>query len=232
MLARQRLPTVCIYSVVHRTFRLSRGSGLTSERPSAWQSGLTKNLSKGRRRYLCLWRHALLVAAFAIGVGYLIDASDASAAVTAAGQTQIKTFPMAQIFTFLFLMLGPFKIIEPFSRITKGADTKFIRGIALLSTLFSSLALLIAGLFGELFLHEYGIPPPVLALSAAIIVFLVALLNILKQFALPTSQSEGPVGPTPTSQGIFIFAYARVLAVLRRVSIGTVSLTEDLGQTE
>ena len=61
---------------------------------------------------------------------------------------------------------------------------------------FQSLALLIAGLFGELLLHEYGIPLPVLALSAGIIVFLVALLNILQQFALPTSQSEGPVGPT------------------------------------
>jgi multiple antibiotic resistance protein len=174
------------------------GVRLDSERPSACRSGFTKDLINKRRLRPHLGRHTLLVAAFAVGVCYLIDASNASAAETAASQMQMKSFPMAQVFTLLFLMLGPFKIIGPFSKITKGADDRLIREIALRSTLFSSLALLFAALLGETILLKYGVPAPVLALSAGIILFLVALQNILQQFAPPMSQHEGLETPTST----------------------------------
>jgi len=91
-------------------------------------------------------------------------------------------FPLAQIFTFLFLMLGPFKIIGPFAKVTKGMDVQQTRKIALEAVLFSSLALLLAALVGEMALASYGIPLPLLALAAGIILFLVALISILKQF--------------------------------------------------
>jgi multiple antibiotic resistance protein len=124
----------------------------------------------------------------------LVIASDASAAEAVAGQ-QPMTRPLAQIFTFLFLMLGPFKIIAPFSRITKGADAAFTRQIAVRATLFASLALLLAAVLGESFLSSYGIPVPILALSGGIILFLVALQTVLEQFAPPTSHSEAATGP-------------------------------------
>jgi multiple antibiotic resistance protein len=90
-----------------------------------------------------------------------------------------------QIFTFLFLMLGPFKIVGPFTKITKNATPAFSRRIAYLATLYSTVALLIAGLLGERILRNYGIPLPILALSGGLILFLVALLNIIKQFEPP-----------------------------------------------
>ena len=138
-----------------------------------------------------------VVIAFTVGFVCLICASIASAAEMVASQEPM-TRPIAQIFTFLFLMLGPFKIIAPFSRITKGADAAFTRQLAVRATLFASLALLLAAFLGEGFLKSYGIPIPILALSAGIILFLVALQTVLEQFAPPTSHSEAVTGPTAT----------------------------------
>jgi multiple antibiotic resistance protein len=89
----------------------------------------------------------------------------------------IEYFPMTHIATFLALMLGPSKIIGPFVSLTKGADAELERKIALLSVAFSGVALLLAGLLGEMILLKYGIPLPVLALAGGIILFVVALLE-------------------------------------------------------
>ncbi len=119
------------------------------------------------------------IAIVAIGVVCLLYPSIASAGESA---VQYQQLPLAQIFTFLFLMLGPFKIIGPFAKVTKGMDAPQTRKIALEAVLFSSLALLLAALVGEMALASYGIPLPLLALAAGIILFLVALISILKQF--------------------------------------------------
>jgi multiple antibiotic resistance protein len=90
--------------------------------------------------------------------------------------------PRARRQTFLFLMLGPIKIIGPFAKITRGAEPGFTLQIALRATLVSGAALLFAGLVGENSLTDYGIPLPVLALAGGIILFLVALRTVLEQF--------------------------------------------------
>ena len=141
--------------------------------------------------------HTPLIVAFTVAFVYLLGAGIASAAETAAREALVQQRPLAQIFTFLFLMLGPFKIIGPFSRITKGADAKFARRIALRATLFASLALLLAALLGDSILSNFGIPIPLLALTAGIILFLVALQNILQQFT-PQPHNEGIAGQAPT----------------------------------
>jgi multiple antibiotic resistance protein len=135
--------------------------------------------------------------AFTVGVGCVIVSSSAWAAEIAAGQLPMKHFPAAQVFTFLFLMLGPFKIIGPFAQITKEADAATTRQIALWATLFSSLALIFAALLGQFFLDQYGIPLPILALSAGIILFVVALLGILQQFMPLASHGEAVVAAAP-----------------------------------
>jgi multiple antibiotic resistance protein len=142
--------------------------------------------------------HACLVAVFTMSAGILICAGTASAAEAVAIQPPLKRFPIAQIFTFLFLMLGPIKVIGPFAKITRGADAALTNQIALRAILFSSLALLLATFFGEKFLDNFNIPLPVLVLSAGIILFLVALLNILQQFMPPAAHSEEPAGQVHT----------------------------------
>jgi multiple antibiotic resistance protein len=134
--------------------------------------------------------------ALIVGIGCLLDANSVSAADAVASQESIPQFPVAQIFTFLFLMLGPFKIIGPFAKITKGADATFTYRIALRSIVFSSLALLLAAFLGERILSSYGIPLPVLALSAGIILFLVALQGVLQQFT-PHGESTAATASKP-----------------------------------
>ena len=101
-----------------------------------------------------------------------------------------------QIFTLLFLMLGPFKIIGPFSKITQGADPRLIRQIAIRSMMFSSIALLLAAFLGQRIISNFDIPLPILAISGGLILFLVALLTIIKQFGTATSNEEKNIVPT------------------------------------
>jgi len=66
-----------------------------------------------------------------------------------------------QIFAFLFLMLGPFKIIGPFTKITQGADPLLIRQIAFRAIIFSSIALLLAAFLGARIMSNFNIPLPI-----------------------------------------------------------------------
>lgn len=113
-------------------------------------------------------------------------------------------------FTFLFLMLGPFKIIGPFAKITKNAEPALTRRIAIRATLFSSMALLVAAFLGETILSKYGIPVPILALSAGIILFLVALLNVIQQFA-PLEVHHEEVPPPTMSMAVSPLAFPTIV---------------------
>ena len=137
-----------------------------------------------------LRRNARPVVALILGAGWLAAASAASAAEAAAGPVPMREVPLGQVFTILFLMLGPFKIVGPFFKVTKGADARLTRQIALWATIFSAVALLIAGFLGETILGSYGIPLPVLALAGGIILFLVALKSVLEQFETPEARAD------------------------------------------
>jgi len=139
-----------------------------------------------------------LVVPLALGAGLVVIPEITQAANITAPSTQIQ-FPLGQVFTFLFLMLGPFKIIAPFAEITRGADAGVTRRIAIQATFFASVALLIAAVLGDRILGSYNIPLPVLALSAGVILFLVALQNILKQFTPPGDSGASSV-PAPSVQ--------------------------------
>jgi multiple antibiotic resistance protein len=114
-----------------------------------------------------------------------------------AAQPAYGPVPLALIFSFSFLMLGPIKIVGPFAKITHGADATLTRNLAIRAIFFASLALLVAAVAGEAFLRSYTIPIPVLVLAAGIVLFLVALQGILQQFA-PPAHPAGEPASTPT----------------------------------
>ncbi len=155
-----------------------------------------RRISSEQGQHRCQW-HKRLMAVFTIAAGCLLNAGIVMAAETAVSQEEMRRFPAAYIFTFLVLMLGPFKIIGPFTRMTKGADAALMRKIALLAILFASITLLVAAFIGELVLANYGIPLPMLALAAGIILFLVALQSTLNQFAPLTPGNEAGTLPPP-----------------------------------
>jgi multiple antibiotic resistance protein len=142
------------------------------------------------------WNAQRLVA---LAVAGCLFAAGAAYATTVAGvDVPMRSIDLGQILPILILMLGPIKIIGPFFKATNGADAVRTRQIAVWATLFSALGLLIAGFLGESILSSYGIPLPILVLSGGIILFLVALKNVLDQFEAhepPTEEVKAPPAP-------------------------------------
>lgn len=127
-------------------------------------------------------RHACRCVAARLIMGALFLSASGVASAAGGDSAAATRFPLSQVFTLLFLMLGPFKIIGPFATLTKGADAALTRRIAVRATLIATAALLIAALLGETILARYGVPLHVLSLSAGIILFLVALRTIFDQY--------------------------------------------------
>ncbi len=127
-----------------------------------------------------------------MAIGFVgMGAGPASAASGLAEAMQAGQLPLAQVFTILFLMLGPFKLVGPFLQGTQGAEPASLRKAAVLATTFAAIALLFAGLLGETLLASYGIPLDVLRLSGGVILFLVAIRTVLDQFAAPEPPVAG-----------------------------------------
>lgn len=150
-----------------------------------------------------------MIAGLPLATSWLLHAGSHFSAA-AASQEQMKTFSFEDIFTVLFLMLGPIKIIGPFARITYGADRTLIRQLASRATLVASLVLLLAAFLGERLLVQYGIPVPVLILAAGIVLFLVALLPIVQQFN-PPERSEGEATAPTLSMAVTPLAFPTIV---------------------
>ncbi len=91
------------------------------------------------------------------------------------------TVTITQMFAFLFLMLGPIKILGPFVQLTRGGDAAFAKRLAIRGFVYSCLALAFAAFIGERSMRKYHISVPVLAIAAGIILFLVALQTVMHQ---------------------------------------------------
>ncbi|MFO1025044.1 MAG: MarC family protein [Acetobacteraceae bacterium] len=120
----------------------------------------------------------LLVMAAAL----LPAAAFAAVAGDGVGQSNL---PPGKVFTLLFLMLGPLKILQPFMAMTAGTDRAFRVRLATRATLFSAAGLAVAALLGQRFLENFGVPVPVLTLTGGLVLFLVALQTVLQQFDAP-----------------------------------------------
>ena len=98
------------------------------------------------------------------------------------------------MFALLFLMLGPIKILGPFVAMTQHADARFRRRLATRAFLFSVAAVAIAAGIGRRMLASFAIPLPVLVLTAGLILFLVALQQVLSQYSgpRPPERAEPP----------------------------------------
>jgi len=137
------------------------------------------------------WIGPVVLAAALLATPSIAHAADADAA----GLTPQK------IFTLLFLMLGPLKILGPFSAITRGADAKFRFRLATRAIVFAAIGLAIASVLGPNMLQNFNIPIPVLALTGGLVLFLVALQTVLQQFAPPPPR---PTGAAPQNLAIAI----------------------------
>jgi len=98
------------------------------------------------------------------------------------------------IFSLLFLMLGPIKLLGTFAAATKDCDRVFRFRLATRAFLFSIAAVTIAAGFGARILDNFAIPLQVLQIAGGVILFLVALQAVMQQYSAtsPSDRTEPP----------------------------------------
>jgi multiple antibiotic resistance protein len=168
-------------------------------------------------------------AVIALAMCVVAAQAQAAAALGAVQTGMALELPPAQIFTLLFLMLGPFKIIGPFVQLTKGANHRQAHRIAWVAIAFASAALLVAALLGGIILKSYRIPVPMMALSGGLILLLVALKNLLEQFEAHPDAGHPDAAPPDMKVALMPLAFPVIvtpygiaaLVVLTAVTEGT-----------
>ncbi len=137
-------------------------------------------------------RRARLVLA-AVAAAPLVGWAMAASAATTDAAAGPRAFSYSLMFSLLFLMLGPIKILAPFVAITEGAEPALKRRLATRSILIAAAAIAVAALLGRRILDNFGVPLPVLGLAGGIILFLVALQQVLQQYTpRPPAAASAP----------------------------------------
>jgi len=103
----------------------------------------------------------------------------------------------AEIFTFLFVMLGPLKLLGPFMQRTRGLDDATVRPIAFWAFLIATAGIVAGGLIGRAVLAKWHVSLPALQITAGIVFFLVALRHVLEPYEPPHVPAPEPLPPTP-----------------------------------
>jgi multiple antibiotic resistance protein len=88
----------------------------------------------------------------------------------------------SEILTLFIVTLGPIKILVPFAQRTKDFSAETQRAIAVRAFILATAAVVLGGLFGQSTLTKWHVPVPVLLITAGIILFAVALRQVLQQY--------------------------------------------------
>ncbi|HUO88756.1 MAG TPA: MarC family protein [Rhizomicrobium sp.] len=94
-------------------------------------------------------------------------------------------FGPAEIFTLLFVTLGPLKILGPFMQCTREVTAPTLRRIALWAFTIATMSIVVGALLGTALMENWHVSLPALTLSAGIIFFLVALRQLMAQYQPP-----------------------------------------------
>lgn len=131
------------------------------------------------------WNFVLLIAFALVG---LLGTASTTHAQSSNPSDVLAPFELDKVFTYLFLMLGPIKIIGPFAQMTRETDFQFQRQLAFRAFTLSCAAIITAS-FGQLLLKKWQVSPASLLLTSGIILFLVALNTVLEQYT-PSAKSN------------------------------------------
>jgi multiple antibiotic resistance protein len=112
---------------------------------------------------------------------------DASSMSTALGASEI--------LTLFFVTLGPVKLLAPFLQRTRDLSAQELKAIAARASVIAAIAIIAGGLLGQFILARWKIPAPVLMISAGLILFVVALRQVLQQYDASVAISD----PLPAS---------------------------------
>jgi len=104
------------------------------------------------------------------------------------------------IFTILFLLLGPLKVIPGFLNATRGTDAKFKREAALKAFLIASLVVVAVVVLGQTLLQKYAISLESVKLACGVIL----LISALRAMFPGPEEAPDPAAPKPTATQLAI----------------------------
>lgn len=110
---------------------------------------------------------------------------------------------LGSVFTVMFVMLGPLKIIGPFARLTHELDEKAVRKVALRTFVIALASVGAGGLLGIVLLKKWDISAPALLLAGGLIFFVVGMRLVLEQYQ-PTHPAPDPLPPSPLAAAMRI----------------------------
>ena len=107
------------------------------------------------------------------------------------------------IFTLMFVMLGPLKVIGPFARLTHEMDETGVRKIAIRVFCIALVAVVAGAMVGRALLRSWNISPPALLLAGGAIFFVVGMRVVLEQYA-PASTPPARLPDSPMAAAMRI----------------------------
>jgi multiple antibiotic resistance protein len=139
----------------------------------------------------------------------------------------------AEIFTFLFVMLGPLKLLGPFAQRTRGLDDGTVRQIAFWAFVIATAGIVAGGLIGHAVLAKWHVSIPALQITAGIVFFLVAIRHVLEPYEPAHAPAPEPLPPTPFAAALRLvfpivltpYGIAAVIALLAASTESTRTLT-------
>src|ERR1700741_4123200 len=164
----------------------------------------TKSSNTGRE--VLLWNWGKTAAAVVAVFGAETPVAFAHGVATAEqARGAMSHWSLGEVFTFLFVALGPLNVIGPFATITHGRGPAFKRGVAFRAFLVATVALLFAATLGAKTLQAWGISVGALLLAAGAILFLVALQPVLAGYSPRGGQVQSAAAvPTPSETELAI----------------------------
>lgn len=126
----------------------------------------------------------------------LVVADIAQAATESAGAaTERAQLSLGMVFTAFMVMLGPVKLIGPFSAMTSHMDEALARKVALKGVGIACIGGLVAATVGQNILTSWGISLSALHFAGGLVLLLVALNNVLAQYEAPPPPTEPTIAP-------------------------------------
>ncbi len=156
-------------------------------------------------------RSAWAKAALPLSLAAFALAAAAAEAQGLAEPPAVRIPDLSQVFVLFFVMLGPIKIIVPFARMTQEAAAPACRGLAFRAFAIASVTTLIAAAIGRAILENWHVSLGALLIAGGVILFLVALKQVLQQYASSTETEATRTGDTVQASAAIRLAFPTIV---------------------
>jgi len=125
---------------------------------------------------------SLIVSGFMFGVSFAQGPDSASSVASATEVNPLNNLSLGRIFIYLLVMLGPDKLLVPFTNITKRMGEAAARSLAIKGVAIACAAGLVAAIVGRSIIKSWRISLPAVLVAAGLVLLLVALQRVMAQY--------------------------------------------------